>query len=157
MGVIGAGSGSETVRQRRDAGPHRWRDINEERDMNEEPETERVSGTPPRSPDRERVPETPGSSQAARINPRDNVQRPVDLRIDELVLEGFSFGDRFRIGEAIENELTRLLAEHGAPASLTKDSESSSLDGLVIRIPSNAKATTIGAQVARSIYRGLAR
>ncbi len=47
----------------------------------------------------------------------------VDLHIEELVLHGFSPGDRFRIGEAVELELTRLITEQGIPSSLSRDGE----------------------------------
>ena len=35
----------------------------------------------------------------------------LNLHIEELVLHGFAPGDRYRIGEAVQQELTRLFAE----------------------------------------------
>ena len=41
-----------------------------------------------------------------------------ELNIEELVMHGFTPGDRHRIGEAVEQELTQLLADRGVPQSL---------------------------------------
>lgn len=37
----------------------------------------------------------------------------IELKIEKLVLHGFRSGDRHRNREAVESELTRLLAEKG--------------------------------------------
>ena len=42
----------------------------------------------------------------------------IELHIEELVLHGFAPADRYRIGDTVQRELTRLLAEQGMPASL---------------------------------------
>jgi len=47
----------------------------------------------------------------------------IELHIEELVLHGLSPGDRYRIGEAVEQELTRLLADQGVPESLERGGE----------------------------------
>ena len=53
----------------------------------------------------------------------------IELNIEELVLHGFSPGDRYGIGEAVERELTRLLADRGVPESLAQGGEVASVDG----------------------------
>lgn len=41
--------------------------------------------------------------------------KDIELEIEGLVLHGIRSGDRHRIREAVESELTRLLAEKGLP------------------------------------------
>ncbi|MGD8752520.1 MAG: hypothetical protein PVG14_13915, partial [Anaerolineales bacterium] len=41
----------------------------------------------------------------------------VELNIEALLLHGFSPHERFRIAQAVERELARLLAEGGLPAA----------------------------------------
>jgi hypothetical protein len=55
--------------------------------------------------------------------------RSIELHIEELVLRGFAPGDRYWIGEAVEQELTRLLADRGVPESLARGGEIASVDG----------------------------
>jgi hypothetical protein len=83
--------------------------------------------------------------------PRPNVE----LHIEELVLHGFAPADRYRIGEAIQSELARLLAEGGVPPALAQGSEIASLNGGAFTVALGAKAPAIGAQVAQSVYGGL--
>ncbi len=81
----------------------------------------------------------------------------VELNIDELVLEGFSPGDRYRIGEALEKELTRLLEVRGVPESLTSGGEIEKINGGSFEVAPGARAERIGSQVARAVYGGLRR
>jgi hypothetical protein len=81
----------------------------------------------------------------------------VELHIEELVLRGFASGDRYRIGEAVERELARLLDEQGVPLSLAQGSEVERLDGGAFKVASGSKPEAIGAQVAQAIYGGLSR
>ena len=39
--------------------------------------------------------------------------RSIELHIEELLLHSFSPGDQYHIGEAVEQELSRLLADRG--------------------------------------------
>jgi hypothetical protein len=71
------------------------------------------------------------------------------------VLHGLSPGDRHRIGEAVEQELTRLLADRGVPQSLERGGEIASVDGGAIEVATGSRAEAIGAQVARAVYGGL--
>ena len=79
----------------------------------------------------------------------------LDLHIDELVLRGFSPGDRYRIGDAMERELERLFAEQSTPPSLRQGSEIERLDGGVFEMKPGSKAEAIGVQVAQAMYGGL--
>ncbi len=78
----------------------------------------------------------------------------VELYIEELILEGFSPGDRYSIGEAVERELTRLLSEQGMPRLFSQNGNLAQLDAGIIRVSSGDRAETIGRQVGQAIYQG---
>ena len=81
----------------------------------------------------------------------------VDLHIEELVLDGFNPGDRYRIGAAVEAELARLFAERGKAPSLARGGEMSSLDGGSFDVAPGAGPEGVGGQVAQAVYGGLNR
>ncbi len=80
----------------------------------------------------------------------------IELNIDKLVLHGFSPGDRHRIGAAVERQLTQMLTEQGMPATLSQGGDMPHINGGTFNAAPNAKADTIGSQVARSVYKRLA-
>ncbi len=81
----------------------------------------------------------------------------IEVRIGELVLEGFSPADRLRIGAAVERELTRLVREGGLPEGLTGAADRTTIDaGSFTRAPQSSPMA-VGRSVARSVYRGLGR
>ncbi len=82
------------------------------------------------------------------------MKHKVDLHIEELVLDGFSPGDRYRIGEVVELELTRLITEQGIPSSLSRDGELARMNGGTFNVSPNSRAEVIGGQVAQSVYQG---
>jgi hypothetical protein len=79
----------------------------------------------------------------------------IQLHIEELVLHGFSNGDRHRLAEAMQGELAQLLADPITRASLAAPRETARLDGGSFRVAANSKPEAIGAQVARSLQLGL--
>ncbi|GAX60148.1 outer membrane protein/protective antigen OMA87 [Candidatus Scalindua japonica] len=79
----------------------------------------------------------------------------IELHIDKLVLHGFSPHDRYRIGEAVERQLTQMLTEQGMPASLSHGGKYSHLYGGSFNIVQGSKAETIGSQVAQSVYKNM--
>ena len=81
----------------------------------------------------------------------------VELHVEELVLHGFEPGDRYRVGDAVERELARLLAEHGVPGPLERGGQIERLDAGTLHLPSGAGGRTIGVHVARVVFGGLAR
>jgi hypothetical protein len=83
--------------------------------------------------------------------------RSIELHIEELVLRGFAPGDRYWIGEAVEQELTRLLADRGVPESLARGGEIASVDGGAFEVAPGSRADVVGAQVAKAVYGGLGR
>ncbi len=78
----------------------------------------------------------------------------IEIEIGELVLHGFAPGDCKSIGEAVQRELTRLLAERGL-ASMNRTIEIARVNGGTFDVRSSSKATTVGAQIAQSIFQGL--
>ncbi|NMG11602.1 hypothetical protein [Brasilonema sp. UFV-L1] len=83
------------------------------------------------------------------------ISRNFEFYIEELILHGFAPKDRYRISEALQQELTRLLNEEGVPPSLVQGGEIPHLDGRVFEVVSRATPETIGVQIAQSIYGGL--
>jgi hypothetical protein len=78
----------------------------------------------------------------------------VELHIEELLLHGFERGDRDRISEAVQQELTRLFAQ-GVPPSLAQGGEIGRLDGGGFEMNADMQSGAIGSQIAQSIYGGL--
>lgn len=89
-----------------------------------------------------------------RSQPARDVRHSVELHIDELVLHGFAPGDRYRIGDALERELTRLFSEQDVPAAITNGGEIAHLDGGTLRLGPDLNPDEVGVRVARAIYGG---
>ncbi len=83
--------------------------------------------------------------------------RDIKLHIEELVLDGFTPGDQYRIADSVERELARLFTEQGVPQSLSWGGEIAHLDGGAFEAARGSKPEAIGAKVARSVYGGLNR
>lgn len=85
------------------------------------------------------------------------LNRPtIDLHIDELILRDVPYAQRRRIAAAIEQELTRLLTERGAPPSLARGGFVPYLKLDDIQVAAGAKPAMIGNQIAQHIYGNLA-
>jgi len=78
----------------------------------------------------------------------------LEVHIEELVLRGFAPGDRCGIGDAVERELTQVLVEQGVPPLFARDSEVRNLDAGRFALATEVSGGTIGAQIARAVYRG---
>ncbi len=80
-----------------------------------------------------------------------------DLRIDELVLDGFPPAERHAIAAAMERELTRLLTGPDAPFAAAGGSGSIGADRLdaVVTLATGASSRNIGVEAARAIGRNL--
>jgi hypothetical protein len=81
----------------------------------------------------------------------------VNLHIEELVLHGFNPGDRHRIGDAVERELTRLIAEGGMPPSLAQAGAVDRIDAGKVEIAPGSRAENVGMKVAKAAYGGFGR
>jgi hypothetical protein len=79
------------------------------------------------------------------------------LRIEELVLDGFSPADRYAIGEAVERELTRLFSERGIPPVIGDQIEISDLQGGQLVSSRDLDAEALGNELAKIVYRRLQR
>jgi hypothetical protein len=80
----------------------------------------------------------------------------IDLHVDEVVLHGVAPGDRHRVGQAIGDELTRLLTVDGLSPALTRGVEVDHIDAGAFRQPTTGPAA-VGAQIARTVHCGLMR
>jgi hypothetical protein len=79
----------------------------------------------------------------------------VEVHIDELVLHGFDVADRFPIRDALERELTRLLAERGALSHLSGPMEIERMNGGSFKVSPGGRAAGVGAEVARAVHGAL--
>jgi hypothetical protein len=79
----------------------------------------------------------------------------IEVRIDEIALQGFPSAHRYLIGDAIERELTRLLAAGGALPRLASSAEIDELDGGTFRHDPGRNPRAVGGDIARAIYRRL--
>ena len=79
----------------------------------------------------------------------------LELHIEELVLHGFAPGDRHRIGDAVERELTRLFAERGVPPNFSQGFETARLDAGSFDFAPGSSAQSIGERIAQVLYGGL--
>jgi hypothetical protein len=86
-----------------------------------------------------------------------NQQPSIHLHIEELVLHGFAPGDRHRIGEAVQLELTRLLTEQATPPALATSAAIDRLNGGTFQMTAAPRPEATGAQVARAVFGGLAQ
>jgi len=97
----------------------------------------------------------PARGPAADLGVRPGV-RPtnvnLNLRIEELALDGFPPADRYAIGDALERELARLVAERGVPPLLERGGDWARMDGGSFPAAAGSRPETIGVKVARTLY-----
>ena len=75
------------------------------------------------------------------------------IEIDELVLHGFPPGERYRIGEAVQAELARILGERGLPGAWTGSAADPAGWRHVSTSTYGDARAAIGAGVAEAVYR----
>ncbi len=76
--------------------------------------------------------------------------RTIELHIEELVLDGFPAGDHVRIGEAIEQELRRLIVNDRGVADRSVAVDR--VDAGAFAMGENAPPRTVGQNIARSVH-----
>lgn len=83
----------------------------------------------------------------------------IRVHIEELVLHGFAANDRYAIADALEHELSRLLAvDFATPLiSFTGNSDRPRVDAGTFHAQSDAKPNSIGAQIAQAVHGGVTR
>jgi hypothetical protein len=86
----------------------------------------------------------------------------IKLHIEELVLHGFAPGDRYSIADAVERELSQLLAQHftpfssaGIPPTWVRDLGNVRLDAGAFNVAPDSRADAVGAQIAQAVHGGL--
>lgn len=89
----------------------------------------------------------PDSENKAAGNPN------VNLRIEELVLHGFSITSRHSIGDATQHELVHLIRTSGLPLRGAQG-DLSRLDGGSFHATSATKPDAIGSLIAKAIHGG---
>lgn len=77
--------------------------------------------------------------------------RDMEINIDELRLEGIASADRYEFGDALREELARLVREKGLPHLQGHDTIA--LPGFgPIRTPAGLPPREAGAKAARAVY-----
>ena len=74
----------------------------------------------------------------------------IELQIEELILHDLPYDQRHRVAAAIEQALTRLLAERGLPAGFAEDMPP--LRAAPVGVNPRLSAESMGQQVAQSVY-----
>lgn len=103
---------------------------------------------------------TDGETESGRDRERNlRLSSPVavELHIEELVLHGFAPGDRHRIAEAMQRQLTRLLAQPGGLPPAARGGDIARLDGGAFAVAPGTPPEGVGAQVAQAIYTSVTR
>lgn len=80
---------------------------------------------------------------------------PIEIHIDELVLEGVSPRDRQTVAEAAAYELARLTAEWGLPSADTSRRAVGRIDAGTLQLGLSAHPRALGAEIARAIHENL--
>ncbi len=86
------------------------------------------------------------------------MKQDIELHIEELVLHGFAGYNKYQLAQAVELEITRLLQERGLPSVV--HSRGLSVDRLnagSFSVQPDTKASSVGNNIANSVYKGLAK
>jgi len=86
---------------------------------------------------------------------RNAAARSVQVRIGELVLDGFAPADRFRIAEGVRRELTRLIGEQGLGRLAGLRTNAAVVDAGAFPVGPGANAAAIGRRVGQAVHREL--
>lgn len=78
----------------------------------------------------------------------------VEFHIEELVLRGIDPAARYRVADALAEELRRLVQERGIPQWMSSGERSFDVDGGTLVVTPDAPPQHIGAQIAQAIYGG---
>jgi hypothetical protein len=79
----------------------------------------------------------------------------VQVRIEALSLDGFDPGQRYRIAQAVQRELTRLLAARAFDGALAVARETPRVDAGSFAFRDDDPPHKIGAAIARATFLGL--
>lgn len=79
----------------------------------------------------------------------------IDVQIDELVLRGFSGIDRHAVGDALVEELRRLLSDRGKTDLTGSDISRSYVRSGDVDFADGQESGLLGSRIAGSVYAGL--
>ena len=79
----------------------------------------------------------------------------LEVHIEELVLHGFAPADRYRIADAVQAELARVILEGGVPVSLIQTGELASVPDGSFDLPPTHNPKTIGLGIASAVHSAL--
>lgn len=83
-------------------------------------------------------------------------RRPdVELHIEELTFVGLDSYNRFHLGDAVKQEIARLLADEGGVEPVRHHAYIDRVDGGAFSVAPASKERDVGAQVARSVVNSL--
>jgi hypothetical protein len=82
--------------------------------------------------------------------------RAIEMHIEELVLRGFAAADRLSIADAMQGELSRLIADHGVHGVSAGTIAIERLDSGAFAVAPGAGAKAIGTQIAGAIHKQFA-
>jgi hypothetical protein len=85
------------------------------------------------------------------------MSNPVELHIEELVLHDVDPRDRWQVADAVQRELTRLLAAGPLAPALGRSSARPEVDAGSFAAPPGRDARTLGAGIARAVHAGIVR
>jgi hypothetical protein len=77
----------------------------------------------------------------------------IDISVEELVLDGFDAHDREAIGDAVREEMSRLVSTRPVPRLLAGSIEVDRLDGGAVEVPRGLRPRDIGRRVAAAALR----
>jgi hypothetical protein len=83
--------------------------------------------------------------------------REITVHIEELVLPGSEWSVRYRVADALEQELTSLIAQPPALPIFSRNATIACVEAVLSEPASGVEAAERGGDLARSIYRGLMR
>jgi len=88
-------------------------------------------------------------------SPATDLRPNVQLRIEQLTIEGIRHSDRHIFAASVQEGLQRLLNNGGMPRRLTAPIQSDQSQAPTIAIVAGARPQAIGRQVADAVYRSL--
>lgn len=83
--------------------------------------------------------------------------RRIEVHIEELVLQDFSYPDPERLKEAVIGALGKILADQPLPGPASILRKAASIDAGSFKMEMNSKPEVLGNQIAQGIYTGICR
>ncbi len=78
----------------------------------------------------------------------------INIKIGELIVDGFEYIDQEQLTNALTMELIRLVRENGLPDNMIHEKSVQAIQTEPLNLEKNVSPTTIGLEVAKSIHRG---